>query len=85
MGDGSYKKIGDINIGDYVVSGKGNNKKCINKFEFEVDEELVEIELETGEKIECTKDHKILINNGHGEFWKKAGELILTDNIVKVK
>lgn len=84
MGDGSYKKIGDVSIGDYVISGKGNSKKCINKFEYEIEEELVEIELENGEIIECTKDHKILINNGDGDFWKKAGELSLTDNLVKI-
>jgi len=81
MNGGFYKEIKDVEVGDCVISGDGVKRKCLNRFEYEVDEDIVEIELENGDLIECTKDHKILTNGG----WKEAKDLTNDDELVRVK
>ena len=75
------KKIQDIEIGDIVYGRKGPNE-VINKFEYEVDEELIELELDNGQKIICTKDHKIYTKNrGYVEAQDLTQEDILMDSL----
>ena len=84
MADGFYKFIGDINIGDKVISGEGNKKEVEAVFEYDIDEEIVDIELEDGRIISCTIDHKIKVLRDNKKQWIKAIEIKETDYIVEI-
>ena len=76
------KKIEDIKLGDKVISHDGTINKVIDKFEYDRDEEIMEIN-----EIECTKNHKFYVvhkkyenivnENNIEEYaeWVKAEEL----------
>ena len=80
MYDNGLTNIKDIKIGDFVISHDGTKQKVINTLTYEVNEEMLEIEMEDGRKISCTKDHKILTKAG----WKQAKDLMENDEIVEV-
>lgn len=59
LSNGYSKPIKEVKIGDYVINEDGYSNKVLNKFEYNVDEEMTEITT-CGKKIRCTNDHKIL-------------------------
>lgn len=84
-----YKKIKDIEKGELVIAGTGKERACLDKYVYNIEEEIIELGLGNGKKIECTLDHKILIlpknkNRFEEAIWKKAGDLMVGDRIVKV-
>jgi hypothetical protein len=84
MSDGNYKRIKDINVGDLVFTiNESNNKKEIKEVEYIYKnmnniKELFEIELENGEIIKVTGNHKVRLITGE---WKKVENLTLSDEI----
>ena len=75
-----------MNIGD-VVDEKDVEKiknhfedvtEVVRTWEYDVNEEMVELEFEDGKIIRCTKDHEIYTEN---RGWVKADELNEFDNI----
>jgi DNA polymerase-3 subunit alpha len=89
MGDNTYKEIKDVEPGEYVISGTGSSRKCLDIFEYDIEEDIVEIEFEDGNTFECTKDHKILVlpdnkNDFLDSVWKEAKDLEDGDEIIKV-
>lgn len=60
--NGKIKDISEIKIGDKVICKSGNINKVINTFEYNVNEELINIVTNFGESkgITLTKDHKVL-------------------------
>jgi intein/homing endonuclease len=80
MHDTSLVDIKDIKIGDIVISHDGTKQKVVNTLTYEVHEEMLEIEMDDGKKISCTKDHKVLTKGG----WKQAKDLVENDDIVEV-
>jgi len=66
MASGISKFIGDIDIGDMVVTHDGDHREVLETFVYDVDEELLELEMDDGRKITCTKDHKILVRLDDG-------------------
>lgn len=78
------KFISDINEGDTVYSHDGTKNKVLKRFEYDIDEELVRIDMNDGRKITCTKDHKILTNKDGVQIWKKAEEIDYEDDIVDI-
>ena len=71
-----YKNIEEIQKGDIVIGGSGEERKVTGTLQKQADE-LIEIELENGKIIRCTPDHLILTERG----WIEAGDLIETDVI----
>lgn len=68
-------EIQNVRRGD-VVSTLFGDRKVTETFEFQ-DKGVIEIEFEDGTKVECSEDHKFLVN---GE-WVTAGDLLdLTQN-----
>jgi intein/homing endonuclease len=80
MGDGSKKEIKLISPGEEVFNSRGVTVPVFNRFEYDVNEPLVEIEMDDGVVIRCTKDHRILTPFG----WKPAGQLLAGDELILI-
>jgi DNA polymerase-3 subunit alpha len=76
-----YITIEDIIPGDKVIDAYGNIQEVINVFEYNVDEEIIEIECENGVIVRCTKDHKFLTKN---RGFVEAQYLTEEDDIVEI-
>jgi hypothetical protein len=67
MANGISKFIEDIKPGDMVVTHDGSHREVLETYDYDVEEELLELEMDDGRKIICTKDHKILVRLDDGE------------------
>ena len=55
-----YKDLKDISVGDKVFTHKGRIREVLNTFEYDIDEECVNIKSEFSfDPIQMTKDHKV--------------------------
>lgn len=81
MSDGMYAPIETIKYGDEVIDAFGDKQKVINRFEYDVDEDIIELDFDNGKKIICTLDHEILTNN---RGWVAAQYLTEQDDIAEV-
>jgi RecA/RadA recombinase len=83
MADGSSKNIEDIQVGDVVVTLDGDIEVS-GTFNFD-DKEVFEIELESGEIIQATGEHKFLTKSDKGQLiWKTVDELTVDDDILQL-
>lgn len=73
--------ISMIAIGDIIIDAYGDEQKVYNKFEYSINEDIMEIEFENNIIIRCTKDHKFLTNN---RGWVEAQYLCDNDDITEV-
>lgn len=77
----SMKTIKDIEVGDKVLNKDGIFRKVIERFEYDIEEDMVEFQYQCqGSSYKkykniCTNDHKILTKEG----WKRADELTIGD------
>lgn len=57
-----YKQLEDVNINDYVITNSGEYNKVLNKFEYDVNEELIRLQVYFGDfkGLTLTKEHKCL-------------------------
>jgi DNA polymerase III subunit alpha len=81
MSDGMYAPIETIKEGDEVIDAFGDNRRVINKFEYDIEEDIIELEFDNGKKISCTLDHEILTKN---RGWVAAKDLTDEDDVVEV-
>lgn len=87
MINGKKKKIKDINIGDNVWTfNELTKEKEIKEVEYvyhnlSKNEDMYEIELDNGNSIFITGNHKVLLKNG---IWKRVDELDINDDIINV-
>lgn len=79
------KDIKDVKIGDRVLAYDSKWHDVINTLQYDVDEEIIEIEIEDGRKISCTLDHKIHVVRNGELIWLRADELTLEDEIYDIK
>lgn len=82
MSDGMYCPINMVKIGDDVIDSFGKKQKVIDVLQYEVNEEIVELEFENGKKISCTKEHKFLTKN---RGWVEAKNLKNEDDFVIIE
>lgn len=68
MADKTFKKIQDIQVGDFVFDAFGEMQMVLNRFEYDVEEEILELTISEPEimkifntKISCTKEHEFLM------------------------
>ena len=71
-----FKNLGEININEDVYTHKGKLQKVLNKFEFDISENLFEIRTtDAYKKLAMTNDHKVFglksIETDEYEFYKK--------------
>jgi DNA polymerase-3 subunit alpha len=81
MADGMYAPIETIKPGDEVIDAFGESQYVVNRFEYDIEEEVIELEFDNGKKIICTLDHEILTKNRR---WVAAKDLTEDDDIVEV-
>jgi hypothetical protein len=83
MADGSSKNIEDIEVGDVVVTLDGDIDVS-ETFRFD-DKEVFEVELDHGEVIQATGQHKFLtLSEDNSLVWKTLDELSTDDEILRV-
>lgn len=75
-------EIKDLNIGDEVLTMFGY-KKISDKFEYDDIPQLFEMELENGNKVQCTSFHKFLTRNKDNLEWKELQDLTPGDSIIQ--
>lgn len=79
MSDGGQRAIETIEVGEFVLSHRGVPRKVIRTVRKPYRKSLVKFQAQGYlEKITCTPDHLILVNNSE---WKAAGALKLTDQL----
>ena len=83
--DNGEKNISDVKKGDKVLSYDGKYHNVSKKLEYDIDEEVIEINMEDGRKIICTHDHKIHIKRGSELVWIKAENLTTDDEIYDIR
>ena len=87
MEDGSQKTIENIRVGDKVKSYTGKyhsvwrSNEVIETYERSYNGELIQIELESGDFVELTPNHKVLTHRG----WVEAQDLLEIDDIITFK
>lgn len=80
MANGSYKKIKNINIGDFVISNR-DNKVVTNKVTDVINNgkrNLYRIKTNDGKEVTLTEDHQVLTDNG----WKSIEEGLKKGDLV---
>lgn len=77
MGDGTYQRLGDIVVGDEVISGSGKPRRVEAVHEQGVQPSIV-ITTQLGRRLVFEQDHPFLTLDG----WKKAGELTDRDSLL---
>jgi len=81
MADGAYALINKIEVGDKLFDAFGDIRQVINRFEYDIEEDIIELEFNDGRKIECTLDHEILTND---RSWIAAKDLTEEDEIIDI-
>lgn len=81
MSDGLFCPIDTIQVGDEVIDAHGEKQKVINTLEYDINEEIIELEFENGKKISCTLDHEFLTSN---RGYVQAKHLQNNDDVVEV-
>ena len=79
--DAGYKNIEDIRVGDKVYTHKDNYMPVYHTISRGYSGELMNIEIESGEVIRCTPEHKFWVN---GE-WVEAQHLSIHDELSDVQ
>jgi hypothetical protein len=78
------KDIQEIKIGEIVFSHDNTLNEVENTLQYDVNEEIIEIEMIDGRKISCTLDHKILIKRNSQTMWVRADEIVEGEEIIDV-
>lgn len=87
MADNTKKKISDVKKGDMVLTINETTMQSEIKpvvkihHNISIDEQMYEIEMENGEKIKITGNHKVMLTSGE---WKRADELNMNDDIMTI-
>jgi Hom_end-associated Hint/LAGLIDADG-like domain len=86
MNDGSVKNIESVNVGDTVITHKGNAKKVISKFITPYNGKMVQLYVSNNEKINCTPEHPFFVarnetkdNNHHRVLQNNKASLLFTE------
>lgn len=81
MSNGMYAPIDTIEIGDKIIDAFGDERKVVDTLEYDIEEDIIELEFDDGRVIECTLDHEILTEN---RGWVQAKNLTYKDEIVDI-
>lgn len=83
MADGSKKPIIDVTVDDLVLDGFGDVRIVEDKFVYDVDEELIEIEI--GDRtIVVTSEHKLYVVRDGKIIISYARDIVNTDEVIEL-
>jgi len=86
MANGRTKPLRNVQVGEYVLSYNEEEKifeaQEVTNFWNRGIKPTLTIELESGDTVTCTPDHKFLT---HNRGWVEAQYLTLDDDIVEIK
>lgn len=69
LADGSVRAIADVQPGDVTIDEKGQPTEVLERFEYDVDEELCDLTVFSAGHIRLTPDHKVLVSKaGAGDM-----------------
>lgn len=80
MGDGTYKRLGDIQAGDMVVTKMGR-PRLVTHVHDQGEREILKVTTASGRTVRPHPDHLFLTPAG----WVKAGDLKIGDNLALVR
>jgi len=80
MGDGSYKPLREIKIGDEVITHRGRARRVLNVYT-QGKLECLRIRTRTGREVVAALDHPFLTPGG----WKNAKDLTVSDKLALVR
>jgi len=83
--NGETKEIQYVKVGDSVLSYDGKCHEVIDKMTYDIEEEIIEINMCDGRTITCTSDHKIHVKRGQELVWVKACDLTDNDDIYDIR
>lgn len=74
MKDGTSKRLDSVKVGDEVITIDGTARKVLQTFEYEINEDLVNVKAYYGELegITLTKDHKVWVEKTQNHASKKG-------------
>jgi RecA/RadA recombinase len=81
MEDGSLKAIESVEDGDRVKTMFGN-QPVTNLWHYQ--KPTISLSLEDGSTIECSPEHKFLVDRPQGQIWVAAADLSFDDEIIAV-
>jgi RecA/RadA recombinase len=81
MADGTFKNIQDVNLDESVKTMYGD-EKITHLWHYK--KPTVYLELEDGTQIECSKEHKFLVEKEEGHLWVEAEKISENDNILSM-
>ncbi len=79
-----YKPIEELRVGDIVATHKDNWNEVYHTMSRGYEGDIIEIELENGDIIKCTPEHKFWVNDGWVEARKLTTETLLSDSHLDV-
>ena len=81
MADGSLKNIEDFEVGDRVQTLFGEDE-VVNLWNYI--KPTYTLELENGDTLECSPEHKFLVDTEEGQIWVQAEDLTELDTIIQI-
>jgi len=81
MADKTLKNIQDISIEELVLDAFGDVKRVMDTFQYDIEENIIELSFKDGRTITCTLEHEILTNN---RGWIQAQYLTEEDDISEI-
>lgn len=81
MSDGTLKAIDMIEVGEHVQTMFGS-QPVVNLWHYQ--KPTISLTLEDGSVIECSAEHKFLVDRIEGQIWIKAADLADDDEIIAV-
>ena len=78
------KLISEVNKGDMVFAYDGELHEVLDTYTYDVNEEILDIEMDDGRNISCTSDHKIHVVRDNDLVWVEAGDLNEDDEIYDI-
>lgn len=89
MSDGTYKNIEEVNPGDIIISGSGNKREVLTRYNNFYNGKMIKFKVENSSNfIHGTYDHKVLAikksDVTNEKKWYNLGELNKDDFIIKL-
>lgn len=84
MADGTWKQVGEVKVGDYLLDREGNPTKVLGVFP-QGKHQVYEVKFKDGRKVFCNKEHLWTVHNNLSNNYKKLITVTTESMINKLK